>query len=197
MKCKFLSAVILIMATPVLSISQQTGLSAFSKCELVISSDLSDNQSPTFAAYSAVVPKVSGSRLDLESNPTARMYRTLLRREVALGPNFAGHYRVAVWGCGSSCSMFAVVNLDTGRVITPDGFSSTSLVFFDVDDFLPRTQSDYFGFRFRKNSKLLVVIGALDEDEAREGAFYFVMANEHLRLIHSTIVKKDCENLPQ
>ena len=41
---------------------------------------------------------------------------------------------MAIWGCGTSCAMFAIVNLKTGRVITPEGFHSTSTVYFDVDD---------------------------------------------------------------
>jgi hypothetical protein len=125
------------------------------------------------------------------------MYRTLLRQEVTRGPNFAGHYRVAVWGCGSSCAMFAVVNLNTGRVITPKGFSATSSVYFGVDDqkVFPESQSRDGLFAFRKDSRLLVVLGDLDEDESREGAFYFVLDAERLRPIHSTVVEKDCENL--
>lgn len=50
------------------------------------------------------------------STPKARLYRTALRRESAQGPNFNGHYRLATWGCGSSCLELAVVDLTNGRV---------------------------------------------------------------------------------
>src|ERR1700675_1351791 len=109
--------------------------SAFDKCRTVTTEDIIDKRAPTFDAYRATSPEtVENPRLDLKSSPTARMYRTVLRREIAKGPNFAGHYRVAVWGCGSSWSMFAVVNLNTGRVITPEGFSHTSGVYFGVEN---------------------------------------------------------------
>lgn len=164
--------------------------SAYDKCRVVTSGDLADKRAPTFAAHRAKSPEtVENPKLDLKSNPTARMYRTLLRQEVTLNPNFAGHYRVAIWGCGSSCAMFAVVNLKTGRVITPEGFHNISTVYFDVDD----EKLKFFGFR--NNSKLLVILGDLDEDESREGAFYLVLEDEHLRLIHSTLVTKDCETV--
>ena len=182
----------------VLRAQQDDGPSAYDKCRLVTSADLADKKAPTFAAYRVrSLETVENPRLDFKSNPIARMYRTLLRQEVALGPNFAGHYRVAVWGCGSSCAMFAVVNLKTGRVISPDGFSHTSGVDFGVEswDVLPQSQRDAGLFGFRKDSRLLVVLGDLDEDESREGAFYFVLDHERLRLIHSTPVEKDCENL--
>jgi hypothetical protein len=176
----------------------QDAPSAFDKCRTVTSSDLTDGKAPSFAVYRVPLPQVPGTpKLDLKSSLTARMYRTLLRQEVSKGPNFAGHYRVAIWGCGTSCAMFAVVNLQTGRVITPDNFYDTSTVYFGVEGqkFFPDSQSgdDFFGFR--KDSKLLVVLGDLDEDESREGAFYFVLDDERLLLIHSTLVKKNCENV--
>ena len=57
-----------------------------------------------------------------------RMYRTRIREGVTKGsgvlrdgkeqpgPNFAGHYFVIQWGCGSSCLMMAVVDASTGRI---------------------------------------------------------------------------------
>jgi hypothetical protein len=172
--------------------------SAFDKCRIVTSADLADKKAPILATYRVASPQaVNNPSLDLKSNPTARMYRTVLRGEIARGPNFAGHYRVAIWGCGSSCAMFAVVNLNTGQVITPDGFSYTSGLYFGVEDqrVVPGSQSEDWLFGFRKDSKLLVILGDLDEDESREGAFYFVLENEHLRLVHSTPIVRDCENL--
>jgi hypothetical protein len=182
---------------PRLRTQQDDFPSAFDKCRIVTSEDLIDKRAPTFAAYRVPSPEtVENPSLDLKSSPTARMYRTVLRQEIEQGPNFAGHYRVAVWGCGSSCSMFAVVNLNTGRVITPEGFSHTSGVYFGVDNqkVFPESK-DYWLLGFTKDSRLLVVLGDLDEDESREGAFYFVLNHERLRLIHSTPVKKNCENL--
>jgi len=93
--------------------------------------------------------------------------------------------------------MFAIVNLKTGRVITPEGFHATSAVYFDVDDHevFSHSQSSDAVFGLRKDSKLIGILGDLDEDESREGAFYFLLDHERLRLIHCTPLKKDCENL--
>jgi len=90
--------------------------------------------------------------------------------------------------------MFAIVNLKTGRVITPEDFSEVVGVRFYTDEFLPNTDSDGWGFRHKADSKLLVVTGALlSETESKEGAFYFVLKDEQLRLIYSTVVRKDCK----
>jgi hypothetical protein len=193
------AAVLLVLCVTGLLQGQQVDApSAFDNCRIVTTADLADKDAPTFASYRVAIPQAFDTpKLDLRSNPTARMYRTVLRGEVARGPNFAGHYRVAVWGCGSSCSMFAVLNLNTGRVITPERFSYTSGLYLGVDNqkVFPESQKDYGLLAFTKDSRLLVVLGDLDEDESREGAFYFVLDHERLRLIHSTQVKKNCENL--
>ncbi|MDE3168973.1 MAG: hypothetical protein KGL75_02425, partial [Acidobacteriota bacterium] len=194
------AALLLVTCMPLaLRAKQQTDApSAFEQCRTVTAEDLADKNAPNFGSYSAAIPATSRpDRLDLESNPVARTYRTVLRTQAAQGPNFAGHYRVAAWGCGSSCTMFAVVDLDTGKVITPRAFTHTSGVFFgdDIQQVVPGSQSQFWMLAFRKNSTLLVVFGDLDENEKREGAFYFVLDHGSLRLIHSTRVKKDCQHL--
>ena len=46
----------------------------------------------------------------------ARMFRTQLRNSVKYGPNFAGHYTLARWGCGAGCSAVAVIDAISGQV---------------------------------------------------------------------------------
>jgi hypothetical protein len=183
---------------PKIRAQQNDSPSAFDKCRTVTTEDVTDKRAPTFAAYRVASPEtVENPKLDFNSNPIARTYRTILREEIARGPNFAGYYRVAVWGCGMSCTMFAVINLNTGRIITPEGFSHTIGVYFGVDNqkLFPESPRDHNLLAFTRDSRLLVVLGDLNEDDNREGAFYFVLDDERLRLIHSTAVKKDCESL--
>ena len=82
--------------------------------------------------------------------------------------------------------MFGVINLKTGRVITANEFASVDGTYLFADDFMPSVKSDGWGFRFRIDSSLLVVVGAPDEDESKAGAYYFVLKGERLRLIHTT-----------
>jgi hypothetical protein len=48
-----------------------------------------------------------------------RMFRTQLGNAAKELPNFAGHYRITYWGCGSLCSAGALVDLQTGGVFPP------------------------------------------------------------------------------
>lgn len=47
----------------------------------------------------------------------AAEFSTAIDEAVAAGPNFAGKYAVAQWGCGSNCQGHAVVNVESGKII--------------------------------------------------------------------------------
>ena len=63
----------------------------------------------------------ASAAVDLNSNPYAREYRTRLRQAAKCPPDFAGHYTVASWGCGSSCQSFMLIDSRTGKVIDGPG----------------------------------------------------------------------------
>jgi hypothetical protein len=65
------------------------------------------------------VPKTFSGKpvpVNLRSHSKARLFRTMLKLSAEKGPNFAGHYTVGTWGCGSDCRMVAVIDAVTGRV---------------------------------------------------------------------------------
>jgi hypothetical protein len=72
------------------------------------------------------------------SSRLARTYRTRLREGAKAGPNFAGHFTLVAWGCGSSCQEWAILDARTGRVF----------------DWLVRSTA---GAEFYPNSRLLIV----------------------------------------
>jgi hypothetical protein len=76
--------------------------------------------------------------VDLRSHPQARKFRTLLRDSVKSGANFAGHYAVNYWGCGTECIRVGIVDLETGRAYIAPFFTS-------------------FGTTYRINSRLFLV----------------------------------------
>lgn len=47
----------------------------------------------------------------------AKEFKTAINEAVAKGPNFAGKYAVAQWGCGTQCQGHAVVNVESGKII--------------------------------------------------------------------------------
>ncbi len=89
------------------------------------------------------------------SLPDAHEFRTRIREGVAKGVVFAGHYEVAVWGCGSGCLTFAVIDAFTGKVT-----------------FFPATvsQNREAGERltYKRNSKAIHIIGSLNEKDSAD-----------------------------
>src|SRR5438552_2640156 len=53
------------------------------------------------------------------ASPEERRFRTVLREGAQEGPNFAGHYTVVEWGCGTECWQAAIIDTETGRVFPP------------------------------------------------------------------------------
>jgi hypothetical protein len=81
-----------------------------------------------------------------------RYYRTRYREQAALGPDFAGHYKIVIWGCGSNCDVASIVDEQTGRIYEPFPFELNVPV-------RAADGSQYQGFNRRLDSSLLIVGG--------------------------------------
>lgn len=110
-----------------------------------------------------------------------RRYRSLIGAQSSQGPNFAGNYTIVAWGCGSSCTAFAIVDARTGRAHFPSGLSAIDTSHSGYGG--PDSPLRYNALRFRPDSRLLVLLGAPGEDEAREGISFFEWTGRALRLL--------------
>lgn len=165
-------------------------------CYPISAKGLIHKDAPRFDQYPVKAEQIKKPvMVNLKSHPDARTYRTMLRQGASKGPNFAGHYSVVGWGCGTSCTQFAVVDLKSGKVIFPDDFTGVMGLHFDADDFENEGGGPFWGIRNKINSRLLIVVGMLDEDEKQEGAYYYLLEKGKLKRIFSINVKKDnCDN---
>ena len=100
----------------------------------------------------------------------ARMFRTRLREDAREGPNFAGHYTVVFWGCGTGCAQLAVVDARTGKVFWP------SLEYMDIPD----REGDP---GYRLDSRLLIITQANYDVRQSFTAYFYLIDNNGLRLI--------------
>jgi hypothetical protein len=67
-----------------------------------------------------VTDKWDGVRAPLQLVlPAERMFKTRLTEAASKPPNFAGHYSIAIWGCGSNCGAGAIIDLQSGKVFQP------------------------------------------------------------------------------
>ncbi len=112
------------------------------------------------------------SRLNLSSHAQARMFRTMLRDVAKKGANFAGHYAIGYWGCGTECLRIGIVNLRTGQAYVSPFYASV-------------------GVAYRADSRLLIVapqeqIRELYGDDAPEYLHprYYVLRGNKLVLVY-------------
>ena len=105
--------------------------------------------------------------------PRDRQYRTRLRAAAAGRPNFAGHYVLTTWGCGTECLYGAAVNLRTGRV---------TFLPFATCCFSEAPEGVEEMVAFRQDSSLLVLLGMSDDRGADTGTHYYRIQGD--RLVH-------------
>jgi hypothetical protein len=179
-----LAAVLLLQISPTTDDQQRRG------CYPITSQDLQDVAAPRFDQFPAQNTANHWVPAEIASNSEAATYKTVLQRGTAQAPNYAGYYSVVAWGCGTSCVTFAIVNRKTGRVIFPEGIKNVSGVHLETDGFLGDANTGYWGLRFRSDSRLIVLVGAVNEDEKREGAFYYMIENDRLTPVFSTTLEK-------
>lgn len=131
---------------------------------------------PEFSAFPAgerfsgvpARPKLTSKR--------ARLFRTMIRTQTAEGPNFAGHYRIATWGCGAGCVQFAIVDVKTGEISFPPEAETVMVLLEQEDDPL----------QYRPDSRLLILAGHKETIGGRsfeEGRFFYEWKNNRLALL--------------
>jgi hypothetical protein len=63
----------------------------------------------------------------------------------------------------------------------------------DDGEFLREAFHDSWALRYKLNSNLLVLVGAVNEDDSKEGAFYYVFTKDAFKLIHKTLFHSKCK----
>jgi hypothetical protein len=115
------------------------------------------------------------AKVDLKP-PDNREYRTRLKEAAGLPANFAGHYVLTTWGCGTGCKRGAAVDLKSGKVIFLPGTVCCRAI--DVDE-------KFEPVEFQVQSRLIALNGQLNE-QGPAGPHYFELANGAFKAATST-----------
>lgn len=101
----------------------------------------------------------SPAKVNFSKFPGAKLFYTRITEAAADGPNFAGHFTFADWGCGMLCMQYAIIDSITGDIVvyqdnpvelvtdTAHDINSRLLVFNPKDSFRyleGRTLEDIF-----------------------------------------------------
>ena len=111
-----------------------------------------------------------------------RMFRTIIWEATRNGPNFAGHYTIAEWGCGTGCETIAIVDAKSGAVFDgPFGKLPKAPLYLG-----PHVDEDKTGMSYRLDSRLFVVRGCPNFTACGE-YYYEWTASEFKLLLHTPI----------
>ena len=98
-----------------------------------------------FGLYPVKVDTIQAAPINWKSNPSAKRFKTVITQGVTQGVNFAGHYRIVEWGCGSPCQSWVIVDLITGTIY--DGISTANGMVFERNSYLivldPHDDTDF------------------------------------------------------
>jgi hypothetical protein len=143
---------------------------------------------PTFEQFAETDTLTGTPAPPMLKTPSQRSFRTMIREGTAKGPNFAGHYTIVTWGCGSSCVSEVVVDAKTGKVHSlPFSYIGFGVPIEFADGV--KSMSDSFQpLLFKLNSRLLIVRGCPKDRDC--ATYYYEWAGESFTLIQKSRNKR-------
>jgi len=141
---------------------------------------LAQAAAPRFGDYPAI-GKYNGKNSALVLTKNDREFRTRLQTAARLPPNFAGHYIVTAWGCGTECLAGAVIDANSGAV---QWFPHTICCWGDTGDkFRP--------IDYRLDSRLIVFVGERNEKEGDGGTHFYEFQDGNFAHVKSIVRATD------
>jgi hypothetical protein len=143
---------------------------------------------PRFQDYPAARYGKPGVPARWRDSAESRMYRTRLGAWSREQPNFAGHFILATWGCGTDCTHLAIIDARNGKVFHPPGVRTNVAVNVHPDLLEPASgfMDAWHGagaLRYRADSRLLVLIGSPEESNERRGISFYQWTGTRLKLV--------------
>ncbi|HQS64729.1 MAG TPA: hypothetical protein PLE48_14775 [Thiobacillus sp.] len=135
-----------------------------------------ESVAPKFGDYSSEFYSGQRAKVNLLTD-FDKNFKTRIRRTQAESINFAGEYILATWGCGMDCLMGVAVSARTGQVIELPG---TACCWKSAGEKII----------FKKNSRLLVLAGLINET-GQHGAHFYELKNNEFFHVKTIPVKED------
>ena len=120
-----------------------------------------------------------------------RSFRTAIRRGADSDVQFAGHYTLPGWGCGTSCSVFVVVDSISGKVYDGLGVHGLPIEWVEGHE---GGASELM--EFQRNSRLLRINACLGEGWDCGFFDYLMVEGKGLKLLRKECLPKGFQMLP-
>jgi len=114
-----------------------------------------------------------------------RYFRTRIREGAKSNVEFAGHYTIPRWGCGTGCSAIAIVDSITGQVYdVPFSIVDLPGLWLESHD-----STSYNRIEFHPNSQLMKIDACPNEKDC--GFYDYIMVDgKGLKLIRKELLPK-------
>jgi hypothetical protein len=168
----------------------------FGLCALIAGPILSQSSTaaePRFEDYPVTETFQGKPAPPILTTAMQRRYRTRIRNGVmngegawtgswkdptkSSGPNFAGHYFVIRWGCGSNCLMMAIADAKTGKVYNPPLSGGGTELYANMDMAADKE------IEFKPQSSLMVLRDACRVGRSECGVYYFNWRDNKFTLV--------------
>jgi hypothetical protein len=147
-----------------------------------------NSRQPLFGSYRAPVEKARAKSINFRNNPGARTMRTRLSEALPDGINFAGHFIVVGWGCGTGCISGAIIDARTGNVLWPLPLYALG-VWYDGNSYVDKPVD------YQKNSRLLIITGSPgvkdNQPDKPNGKYFYEWRGNQLKLIKFIPLKSE------
>jgi hypothetical protein len=141
---------------------------------------LAAEQLPTFDQFKVAEKFTGKPAAPMLRSRMQKQFRSVIRDAVEAGPNFAGHYTLAEWGCGAGCVSMAIVDSRNGQAF--DG--PFNVLGFDLSNVYEGGEEQ---LEFRIDSRLIVARGCPGEKDC--GTYYYEWAGDQFKLIRKAPAK--------
>jgi len=134
------------------------------------------SRDPQFSDYPIQAPKATGPSASIyraRDINTRKEYEERAREAAKNGPNFAGHYAIVTSSCGFICINASIVDTNTNKIF--------DFPFDSLSDGPCPSGFEVGGLRYRLNSQLLIVSGAIN-DELCATIYYIWKNNRFVQL---------------
>ena len=109
-----------------------------------------------------------------------RSYSTAIREGAARGPNFAGHYTIAEWGCGGGCVSISVVDAKTGSIYRGP-FRNLAWTMMRYEGKYNANDDNFKQLEYKPDSRLLIVRGCPEESNC--ASYFWEWTGEQFKLV--------------
>jgi len=117
------------------------------------------------------------AKVNFDSMPELKNFRTVITEEASKGPNFAGHFTFIQWGCGTSCLSYAIVDAISGKIVLYKPVIENLIPSYNVKSRI-LTFNEKNEFKYLEDKSLKEIVNSADTESGKLREYYELIEEE-------------------